>query len=211
MPENPHDTDVTFDDWTGLFPERIGTDRLVLRRLSRETVDLHDFYDVCAHDDGIEAVTEYLAWDPHPHPKESHDFLAAVEADWAEGESAQYAIFPREADTFAGCCGLSFDWERRSATLGLWLRKRFWGNGYSGERAAALLALAFDHLDLELVAVTHEAGNDNSRRAIRKYVDHFGGREDAYMRNGAVTGGGPVDQRRYSIDRAEYRDAVGTA
>jgi ribosomal-protein-alanine N-acetyltransferase len=203
-----HDTDVTFDDWSGLFPERIETDRLVLRRLSTETVDLRAFYEVCAHDDGIDEVIEHLTWDPHPHPKSTHEFGTAVEDAWEDGESATYLVHPKDADAFAGSCGLHVDWERRTGVLGTWLRKRFWGRGYSRERAAALVRLAFEELDLELVAVTHEAGNENSRRAIRKYVEYFGGREEAYMRNAVVTDGDPADQRRYSISRAEYRDAV---
>ena len=205
---DPHETAVEFADWEGLFPERVETDRLVLRRLSRETIDLREFYDVCAHDDGIDRVTEHLTWDPHPHPESTREFVTAMEDAWDDGEGAHYLVFPREAETFAGGCGLTLDWDRRTGTLGMWLRKRFWGRGYSGERAAALLALAFDHLDLELVAVSHEAGNENSRRAIRRYVDHFGGREEAYMRNAVVADGEPVDQRRYSISRAEYRAAV---
>jgi ribosomal-protein-alanine N-acetyltransferase len=203
-----HDTAVTFAEWTGLFPERVETDRLELRRLSRETVDLQAFYEVCAHDDGIDEVTEHLTWDPHPHPRSTHEFVTAVADAWADGESATYLVHPNEADTFAGGCGLHVDWERRTGTLGTWLRKRFWGRGYSGERAAALLALAFEELDLELVVVTHEVGNENSRRAIEKYVDHFGGREEAYMRNAIVKDGEPADQRRYSVSREEYRDAV---
>lgn len=208
MSEDPHDTDVAFADWSGLFPERVGTDRLVLRRLSGETVDLLEFYDVCAHDDDIKEVTEYLTWDPHPHPESTREFVAAMEDAWDEGEDATYVIYPKEGDTFAGGCGLGLDWERRTGTLGVWLRKRFWGRGYSGERAAALLALAFDHLDLELVAVTHEAGNENSRRAVRKYVERFGGREEGLLRNAGATDGEPVDQRRYTVSREEYRAAV---
>lgn len=246
---DPHDTDVAFDDWSGLFPERVETDRLVLRRLSRETVDLHAFYDVCAHDEDIDEVTEYLTWDPHPHPESTREFVAAMEDAWDDGEVATYLVEPKGtargawttsigegsepqddasgpqhdasgpqhdasnprdgANTFAGGCGLTLDWERRTGTLGLWLRKRFWGRGYSGERAAALIRLAFEHLDLDLVAVAHEAGNENSRRAILKYVQHFGGRDEAHLRAAGVNDGEPVDHLRYTISRAEYEDGVG--
>lgn len=208
MTEDPHGTGVAFDEWAGPFPEVVETDRLVLRRLAPAHVDLRDFYEVCAHDDGIEAVTEHLAWDPHPHPQSTREFVAAMDDAWEAGGTATYLVHPKAADTFAGGCGLTLDWERRSGELGLWLRRRFWGRGYSGERAAALLALAFDHLDLELVTVTHEAGNDNSRRAIEKYVEHFGGHEEALMRNAVATEDGPRDMYRYSIAREEYRAAV---
>ena len=97
------------------------------------------------------------------------------------------------------------DWDRRTAILGVWLRKPFWGRGYSGERAAALMEIAFERLHLELVAVTHDAGNEKSRRAIEQYVERFGGRHDGLIRNAEVDGDGtPVDQHRYSISREEY-------
>lgn len=97
----------------------------------------------------------------------------------------------------------AFDWNRRTATLGTWLRKPFWGQGYSGERAARMLELAFDRLDLELVAVTHDPENDNSRRAIEKYVDRFGGRKEGRIRNDVVIDGQPHESIRYSIARKE--------
>lgn len=50
------------------------------------------------------------------------------------------------------------------------------GRGYSGERAGALLELAFDRLDLATVAVSHLPDNENSKRAVEKYVERFGGR-----------------------------------
>lgn len=193
---------------TGLFPKVIETDRLSLERCCPETVDLREYYRICASDPGIEAVTRYLPWKPHAHPEETADFLDRKERQWDEAEKTPYVIRPREgepgAGEIAGQCGLRLNWDRRSATLSLWLRKRFWGRGYSGERAAAMLVLAFDRLDLELVAVLHVVGNDNSRRAIETYVERFGGRREALLRNTIVVDDEPRNQYRYSISREEF-------
>ena len=67
----------------------------------------------------------------------------------------------------------AFDWNRRTATLGTWLRKPFWGQGYSGERAARMLELAFDR------------------------------RKEGRIRNDVVIDGEPHDSIRYSIARKE--------
>ena len=122
-------------------------------------------------------------------------------ADRADG-------FAAEAGELAGTTNLNFDWERRSAELGIWLRRAFWGRGYSGERAAALLELAFDRLDLELVGASHRDGNANSRRAIEKYVERFGGQHDGVLRNFVPTDDGVRDLHRYTVSREQYRDAV---
>jgi ribosomal-protein-alanine N-acetyltransferase len=199
-----------------MFPERIETDRLVLERLCHETLDVFEFYRVCSDADGTEAMTEvtrYMPWDPHKTVNESKEFIDRCENQWDDGEAATYVIRPREgedgAGAFAGNAGLSIDWDRRTATLGTWLRKRFWGRGYSGERAAALMEVAFERLDLEVVAVTHHADNDRSRRAIEKYVDAHDGRCEGRLRNWVPYGEEVADEYRYTITHEEYRAATG--
>lgn len=197
-----------------LFPDRIETERLVLDRLSTETVDPRRYYEVCSSDRGIEDVTRYTPWDPHETPAESLAFLEGREEAWAEGRSADYAIRPRAgepgAGELAGASGLGIDWERRLGSLGIWLRKRFWSRGYSGERAEALVELAFDRLDLAVVDVAVRADNEKSRRAVERYVDRLGGRRDGRFRNRWAVGvDDPVDEIRYSISRDEYRRATG--
>lgn len=189
-----------------LFPACIETDRLVLERL-HESVDPLEFYGICSSDPGIEEVTEHLNWEPHATPKETVEFLSHVESQYEKNEGVQYVVRPREdepgAGAIAGATGLTVDWDRRTGTLGLWLRKRFWGRGYSGERASALIDLAFDRLDLEYVAVMHVVGNERSKRAIEKYVEAHGGSDDGVLRNWDITGEKPRDMHRYTIPQED--------
>jgi RimJ/RimL family protein N-acetyltransferase len=184
-----------------------------LRRFSRETIDTLDLYEYTGKADSIEAETQYVSWDPHATPKETWDFLTRVEEQWENAEGVTYAVFPREgedgAGEFAGNTGFGIDWDKRKATLGIWLRKPFWGRGYSGERAGALLQLAFDRLDLGVVDVGHVPDNEQSKRAIEKYVDEYGGRHDGVLRNWHLQGDDPVDLSVYSVSQAEWREAVG--
>jgi ribosomal-protein-alanine N-acetyltransferase len=199
-----------------MFPERIETDRLVLERLSHETLDLFEFYRVCSDANGDEDMTEvtrYMPWDPHETVNESKEFIDRCEEQWDEGEAATYVVRPREdekgAGEFAGNAGFSIDWDRRTARLGTWLRKKFWGRGYSGERATALIEIVFERLDLEAVAVTHHADNEKSRRAIEKYVEAHGGRCEGRLRNWVPYGDRVADEYRYTITREEHRAATG--
>ena len=190
-----------------LFPERIETERLRLEPI-HEAVDPLEYYEICAYDDDIDEVTEYLTWNPPETPKATVDFVEQSAENWDDNETATYVIFLREgqegAGEIAGGTGLHLDWEKRTAVLGMWLRKRFWGRGYSGERAAALIEVAFDRLDLEVVGVSHMVGNENSRRVIERYVETHGGRHEGRLRNWVVRDGEPVDCHRYTISRAEY-------
>src|SRR6056297_2887992 len=149
---------------TALFPDTIRTDRLRLDVVTPETVDLVEFYDHAGNDPDIEEITQYLTWEPHETPKATLEFVEHVGEQYGSGDGATYTIRPREGEAgageFAGVAGCSVDWDRKTMTLGTWLRKPFWGRGYSGERAAAMLQLAFDRLDLEVVAVEHVADNE---------------------------------------------------
>ena len=191
-----------------MFPERIETDRLRLDRHDA-AVDALSMYDGAGRSETIAEETAFLTWSPHDHPKESHDVTESFRESWAEREAATYAVFPRDgedgAGEYAGNTGLHVDWETRTGTLGVWLRKPFWGRGYSGERAAALATLAFDRLDLDLLSVGVMPDNERSVRAVEKYVDRFGGRREGRLRNWvAPDGGDPRDVVRYSVSRGEY-------
>jgi RimJ/RimL family protein N-acetyltransferase len=233
-----------------VFPDEITTERLRLVRLCRENVSAAKLYrHMRAGAPHMGEVSEYVMWDPHETPKDTHDYLRNVEDQWDDREQATYAIYSRgekgeaeraevetgdvefrdgtdvigdgrdvvgdggnvtraHAEELAGTTNLNFDWDRRSAELGIWLRKPFWGRGYSGERAAALLELAFDRLDLELVGASHQDGNEQSRRAIEKYVERFGGQYDGLLRNFAPKGDEVRDLHRYTISKEQYRNAV---
>jgi RimJ/RimL family protein N-acetyltransferase len=198
-----------------LFPARLQTDRLELEALTDETIDPLTLYRIASrHEPAIDEITRYLNWAPHETPKDSLEFIEMVTAERESGDGAAYLIRPRDgedgAGELAGCAGLDVDWERRRGTLGTWLRKRFWGRGYSGERAAALFELAFERLDLEVVGVTCHEDNEKSRRAIEKYVEAHGGTYEGLIRNELVRDGdGPADVHRYSVTREEYGAATG--
>jgi RimJ/RimL family protein N-acetyltransferase len=191
-----------------LFPERIETDRLVLEALSTDTVDPLAYYEH-ASAESVGEVTTYLPWDPHDHPRESLGDLHDAEEAFEAGDHARYVVRPKDgedgAGEFAGTTGIYPKWDRRTATFGIWLRPEFWGRGYSGERAAAMIGLAFDRLHLDLVAVSHVDGNEQSRRAVEKYVDRFGGQHEGMLRNWQVNDDGSVvDMHRYTITREQY-------
>lgn len=193
---------------TELFPETIETDRLRLEAAGPETVDVLELYGICSSDPGIEDVTEYVTWEPHATPKETLEFLEHVAEGREENERASYVVYPREgeegAGEVAGMAGFGVDWEKRTATLGTWLRKRFWGRGYSGERAAAFMQVAFDRLDLDCVTVSAEVDNERSNRAIEKYIETHGGRREGLLRNFVVIDGEPADCYRYTVSGGEW-------
>jgi RimJ/RimL family protein N-acetyltransferase len=197
-----------------LFPSEATSDRLRYELVHPETFDPFELYEhVNRGVEGIEELTRWVTWDPHAHPRETAEFVEFVGGQYDDDEGVTFAIYPQNgedgAGEFAGLCGLGVDWDRRRGELGVWLRQRFWGRGYSGERARTLAALAFEGLDLEVVSVSHDPDNERSRRAIQKYVDALGGRKAGRIRNDIVIGGEPRDVVQYSIAAEEWQAATG--
>lgn len=195
-----------------MFPERIETDRLRLERISHDSVDVFDLHDLYADGDDAEELFEYWDSSPHRTVKETYDYIDEAERLWDEREGAKYVIRPKDgedgAGVVAGTTGLYPHWEKQFANLGILLDERFWGRGYSGERADAILSVAFEGLDLELVVAANIDGNEKSRRAITKYVERYGGQYEGLLRNWVPLSDAVADVHRYTISREEYLEAT---
>ena len=193
---------------TDLFPRVFETERLRFERIHPESLDARELYPHVREDSGIADATQFMTWDPHPHPKETMEYIEHTGEANDAADSGNYAIYPTEGEDaegeFAGNAGLGADWDRRSAELGIWLRRPFWGRGYSGERADAFVELAFARLDLEVVAVTVVDDNDRSVSAIEKYVERWGGQHDGHFRDLRPHGDDPASLHQYTIARADY-------
>ena len=192
-----------------MFPETFETERLAYRRLCSETISPLELYDLTSSRSSI-AVEEfqYLPWNPAETVKEAADRLDAFEQKWDDRERADWLIIPKEgeedAGEIAGRAGLICRWEQDLALPAIWLRKPFWGRGYSGERADALLGLAFERLDFGVVAIPLHGENQKSYRAVEKYVQRHGGRYEGLLRNHAARYDEAADHHRFSISREEY-------
>ncbi|MDJ1430813.1 GNAT family protein [Halostagnicola sp. A-GB9-2] len=197
------------------FLSHLETERLHFERLCHDTVDAFDYYDYCSHrEQSIDEVTRHLPWDPHETVKETVEHIDELETKWEAGTRAEYLIRPKAgekgAGEIAGAGGMRIDWETKTARPFIWLRKPFWGREYSGERAGAIIELAFDRLDLDLVAVSIKDGNEKSRQAVEKYIDSYGGQYDGIIRNATVRPDGTVvDHHRYTITQDQYDQISG--
>lgn len=198
-----------------MFPSVFETDRLRFERLCEENLSPREYYDFCKRGRStIEAETRYVPWDPVQTVGEAAERLREFEAAWEHRERAEWLIKPKTGGNrvaaMAGTTGLICRWEQDLVTPALWLRKSYWGRGYSGERADALLHLAFDRLDAEVTAIVVHSENRKSYRAVGKYVERHGGRYEGVLRNHGGRYDAPVDHHRFSISRAEYERANGT-
>lgn len=176
------------------FPRTLETERL-------QFSPLHETDPLVYYRFAREQPPEVWAYVPQSEPETPGEVRARFETEceaWRSGERAMYAV--RDVSgALVGETMLAVQWDRRVAWLGLILCRDHWGRGYSGERAEAMLAVAFDRLDCEWVCVSHSEGNENSRRAIERYADPHGGRREALLRGWA--GPGEPPEVCYAISR----------
>lgn len=192
-----------------MFPDPIETDALTLTRLSAGSVDPFELYDLFAENRAdVADVFEYVPQEPYASVKEAHDQLRDADSAWEDGDAAQYAVYTD--DTLAGYTGLFLEWDRKMGRIGVTLGKPYWGRGYAGECVNALADLAFDRLDLELVAIDHADGNERSKRVIERFVERVGGQYDGVLRNWLSVGDDVADHHRYTVTREQYHRTEST-
>ncbi|EMA38588.1 GNAT family N-acetyltransferase [Halobiforma nitratireducens] len=190
-----------------MFPETLETDSLVLEQFGPDHVDVYELYHLFAETrEDVADAFEYVPQEPYATVKEAHEQLLEAESTWNDREAAQYAVYTADGK-LAGYTGLFLEWDRQTGRIGFILGRPYWGNGYAGECATALTELAFDHLDLEVVAIGHEAGNDRSKRAIKTFVGDVGGQYEGCLRNWTPIGDEVADHHRSTVTRTAFLDA----
>src|SRR5262245_18813976 len=92
-------------------PERIETQRLVLRR--RRAADAAAIFERYAAD---RDVTRYLGWRRHEAIDATRAFLEVSESEWNRWPAGPYLIEAREGGRLLGSTGLMFVTPKRAAT-----------------------------------------------------------------------------------------------
>ena len=188
-----------------MFPEQVETDSLDLIQMSLANVDVFGLYDLFGKESkGTEDVFEYIPQEPFTTIKDAQEWLAVAESEWEDRESARYLVF-RSDGTLVGLTVLSLEWNRKKGDLAVILAKPYWGNGYAQECAMVLTELAFDRLDLEVVTLGYDEGNDRSKAAIESFIDRVDGQYDGVTRNATRRGNRVVDAHNYSVTKEQYR------
>lgn len=121
-------------------------------------------------------VAKTLARVPFPYPRELADeWIASTHAQMAAGTAWHLAVVgiehagtPEEKEMLVGCVGLTLDAEAKSAELGYWIGRKFWGHGVGPEAAGRLARWALAHLGIEKLVASALVENDRSQAVLRR-------------------------------------------
>ena len=124
-------------------------------------------------------VVRMLSRLPFPYPRETADtWIAATAAQATRGDGYHFVITGDEAGTemLIGCVGLTLDTKTRTAELGYWVGRRFWGHGVAREAARRVVSWAFANLAIDRVDAFVSIDNPASAAVLRHIGMHETGR-----------------------------------
>ncbi len=146
-------------------PDTLATERLLLRPpLPADADALYKLVNDWA-------VVRMLQRLPFPYPRTLMDEWIAATARSREAGTAYHFIIAgqeHERELVIGCIGLRLDLSPRTAHLGYWVGKRFWGHGVATEAAGRAARWALAHLDVERLEAFAAEDNPASAAVLRR-------------------------------------------
>lgn len=142
-------------------PERIETERLILRKPSMEDAPI--LFAAYMQDP---EVTRFLRWGPHQELSEVQDFIKGCICEWEEGTRFPCAITLKAYDEPFGM----IDFHVTAATVGVGyvIARSHQGKGYATEALRAVIDWAFRQPSVYRVNASTDVDNIASRRVMEK-------------------------------------------
>jgi RimJ/RimL family protein N-acetyltransferase len=184
--------------WVSAFPERITTQRLLLRRwVLTDAAALKD-----AIDSSLAELQAWMAWamaEPSP--------LAVIEermvrfrGDFDTGREWLYGIFTDGGAQLAGGVGIHPRADADALEMGYWLRTSATGNGYASEAAAALATAAFAATNTAHIEIRCDPRNLRSAAIPRRLGYRL---RETLIANTVTPSGGPRDTMVWVLSRGD--------
>jgi 8-oxo-dGTP diphosphatase len=164
----------------GFIP--LSTERLSLRSYRAEdAAELHRLindWEVC----------RTLAAVPFPYSRQLADeWIGSTRASLADGSALHLAITGQEGadEVLVGGAGLRINTAERSARLGYWVGRRFWGHGVASEAARRLAQWAMANLEIDRLEATVATDNPASIAVLRRIgMRHVGEGVETFVARG---------------------------
>ncbi len=108
-------------------------------------------------------VAIYMTPKPAEKIEETVEFIESSIEKNREGRDFQTVILKKESKDFLGCAGLH-NIDKKTPSLGIWVKKSAHGHGYGKEAIIALKKWADENLDYEYILCPVDSKNMASRR-----------------------------------------------
>ena len=182
-----------------MLPERIETDRLLLRRFTRRDVD-------AVADAVLSSLPELEVFLPWAYRGYGRDDASAYIRDsiqaWKERRAFDFSI--RLHDDPSTHLGNISIWHvsrmGRTGEIGYWIRTDRTTEGIATEATEALLRAGFDHLAMHKIVLRIAVGN----RASERIAEKLGFTREGVLREELLIRGTWIDHSLYSLLEQEF-------
>ncbi len=165
------------------FPQRIETDRMILR--CYETWDLESHVEILGNWD----VTQWLSTNV-PFPYTLYDgkkFIKEAIKDFMGGKSFRYAMINKKTGQHMG--GIRVFSLMAETEIGYWMAPDHWGKGFGTELLKAVIDAGFKTKIITCFVAQTKSNNRGSRRILEKVgFGHEGDVPEDYDREGHCEG-----------------------
>jgi ribosomal-protein-alanine N-acetyltransferase len=173
----------------------IDTSRVSLRWISAADTDA--FYAIYSNPE----VMRYWSTPPLANREAAANLINKIQEDWKRRVILKWGIARRTDDQLIGSVTLfNLDFNHRRAEIGYALGRPYWGQGYMHETLQALLAYAFEVLDLHRI----EADVDPRNAASIKTLERLGFQREGCLRERWQINGEIQDAFFYGLLKREW-------
>jgi len=155
-------------------PEELRTTRMLLRKPA--LADAQELFESYTSDS---EVTRTLLWDAHADVGQTEDFLQRSEKMWASGEAFPWVMQLGEGAALIGM--IEARMQGSTVDIGYVLAKKYWGQGYMSEAAAAIVEWGLSLDEIYRVTAVCDISNIGSARVMEKAGMQREGRLRRYM------------------------------
>lgn len=146
----------------------------------------------------IAAVTSNI---PHPYlDGMAESWISGHETAFQNDRSLELAICLRENGLLIGAIGLIIERTDHRASLGYWLGKDYWNQGYCTEAAREIVSYGLEKLELNRIYATHFSHNPASGKVMEK----LGMTKEGILKEHAYKWGHYYDYIYYGILKSDY-------
>lgn len=146
-------------------------------------------------------VMRYWSTPPLADREVAANLIKEIHEGWKRRALLKWGIARRTDDQLIGSVTLfNLDFNHRRAEIGYALGRPYWGQGYMHETLQALLAYAFEVLDLHRI----EADVDPRNAASIKTLERLGFQREGYLRERWQVNGEIQDAFFYGLLRPEW-------
>lgn len=139
-------------------------------------INIEDIHEVLSSEDIEEISKNMILVEKSENFEDTKEFIEQERKKVRKNVKMSYVMRHRETQEFIGISTISYNNTLKEGTIGIWLRKEYWGKELSMERAIKFSEILFDEMGSRKMISMCFPGNEKAKKSIKKYIDKLDGK-----------------------------------